>query len=176
MHIRPLVMEMSHWTLVVHKWNYFLKVLEPWFWIQFQKGKNSSGRSFGSVLILCTWFILWFVAIFQNFLIALYSVCANILFPLPVNNLTYLQHGKEAWRRRRRRRREARRRTSARTRPSGRPPRPPPARPWPARHTPKREWPLLLLLDAVMLLRPAKSTFGANLAFWKVTFQFCHKR
>ena len=112
----------------------------------------------------------------QYFLIALYSVCANILFPLPVNNLTYLQHGKEVWRRRRRRRREARRRTSARTRPSGRPPRPPPARPWPARHTPKRKWPLLLLLDAVMLLRLAKSTHGANLAFWKVTFQFCHKR
>ena len=74
----------------------------------------------------------------------LYSVCANIPFPLLVNNLTYLQqHGRAAWRRMlglRTRRRATRRRTSARTQPLVRPPRRPRAHPWPAHRTQKRKW------------------------------------
>ena len=69
----------------------------------------------------------------QYLLIALFCLPQYFLLPLPVNNLTYLQHGRGAWRRRRRRRRTrrrgARRRTSARTLPSGLPPRRPRAHP-----------------------------------------------
>ena len=134
----------------------------------------------------------------QYLLIALFCLPQYFLLPSPVNNLTYLQHGRGAWRRRRRRtrRRWARRRTSARTRPLDLLPRPPPAHLWPARRTRKRKWSCFFdilcsvaftdsfqkkggvrtsnIYYAVLLLRAGKPRPVCNLCVSTRIFHFSH--